>query len=67
MKYHSFTHDQGIVVVILACLSLLLFIIGLVGYQANIIQLGLDQLFEAPSQYLSLFIRGFSTLGLCLG
>ena len=26
------------------------------GYQANVIQLGLEQLFEAPSQYLSLFI-----------
>ena len=57
MKYHSFTHDQGILVIILACLSLFLFIIGLVGYQANIILLGLDQLFEAPSQYLSLFIH----------
>ena len=60
MKHHnfySFTHDQGILMSILACLSLLLFIIGLVGYQANIIQLGLDQLFEAPSQYLGLFIH----------
>ena len=60
MKHHyfySFTHDQGILVIILACLSLFLFIIGLVGYQANIIQLGLDQLFEAPSQYLGLFIH----------
>ena len=56
-NYYSFTHDQGILVIILACLSLLLFIIGLVGYQANIIQLGLDQLFEAPSQYLGLFIH----------
>ena len=60
MKHHhvySFTHNQGIFVVILASLSLLVFIIGLVGYQANVIQLGLDQLFEAPSQYLGLFIH----------
>ena len=60
MKHHnlySFTHDQGILVIILASLSLLAFIIGLVGYQANVIQLGLDQLFEAPSQYLGLFIH----------
>jgi peptide/histidine transporter 3/4 len=43
---------------IIACfiIALIVFIIGLAGYQANIIQLGLDQLFEAPSQYLSLFI-----------
>jgi peptide/histidine transporter 3/4 len=44
------------VIVILAAFSLLAFIIGLAGYQANFIQLGLDQLFEAPSQYLVLFI-----------
>ena len=54
---YSFTHNQGIIVVILASLSLLVFIIGLVGYQANVIQLGIDQLFEAPSQYLGLFIH----------
>ena len=60
MKHHnlySFTHNQGILVIILASLSLLAFIIGLVGYQANVIQLGLDQLFEAPSCYLGLFIH----------
>ena len=54
---YFFTHNQGIIVVILASLSLLVFIIGLVGYQANVIQLGIDQLFEAPSQYLGLFIH----------
>ena len=43
--------------VILAFLSLFAFIIGLAGYQANFIQLGLDQLFEAPSRYLVLFIH----------
>ena len=60
MKSHDlyhFTHNRGILVVILASLSLLSFIIGLIGYQANFIQLGLDQLFEAPSQYLGLFIH----------
>ena len=50
-------HSQGLVVVILALISLFTFIIGLAGYQANFIQLGLDQLFEAPSQYLALFIH----------
>ena len=49
-------YTEGIMACILIALALLVFVIGLVGYQANVIQLGLDQLFEAPSQYLSLFI-----------
>ena len=56
----TFGHNwllENLVVGISALLSLLAFIIGLVGYQANFIQLGLDQLFEAPSQYLGLFIH----------
>ena len=36
---------------------MLIFVIGLAGYQANYIQLGLDQLFEAPNHYLGLFIH----------
>ena len=49
--------------------GLLLLIPGLSGYQANFIQLGLDQLLEAPSEYLGLFIHWvewFTVLGLCL-
>ena len=60
MPYHSYQaldHNLGILEVIVAFISLLAFIIGLVGYQANFIQLGLDQLFEAPSRYLGLFIH----------
>ena len=49
--------NQGILLGILVSCSLLAFVVGLAGYQANFIQLGLDQLFEAPSQYLSLFIH----------
>ena len=37
--------------------SLAFFIIGLAGYQANYIQLGLQQLSEAPSEYLGLFVH----------
>ena len=48
------TQNQGILVIILVSCSLLSFVAGLVGYQANYIQLGLDQLFEAQSQYLGL-------------
>ena len=57
-NYYSlmFHQAEGIIVFILILVSLVVFVIGLAGYQANMIQLGLDQLFEAPSQYLSLFI-----------
>ena len=53
MKVH---YTEGVIACILIAIALIIFIIGLAGYQANLIQLGLDQLFEAPSQYLSLFI-----------
>ena len=57
IEISNLKHNQGLVVVILALISLFTFITGLAGYQANFIQLGLDQLFEAPSQYLGLFIH----------
>lgn len=38
-------------------ISLLLITAGLAGYQANIVQFGLDQLLEAPSRNLGLFIH----------
>ena len=62
----SIVHDQGILFLILASFSLFAFIVGLVGYQANFIQLGLDQLFEAPSRYLGLFIH-YSNWAFSLG
>ena len=48
---------SSVSIISLAFLSLFAFIFGLAGYQANFIQLGLDQLFEAPSRYLILFIH----------
>ena len=51
-----FLQPEGIVVCVLVGISLILFTVGLAGYPANFIQLGIDELFEAPSQYLSLFI-----------
>ena len=56
----------GALVLILFLISLLLFVIGLTGYQANFIQLGLDQLFEAPSHQLGLFIH-YATWSFHLG
>ena len=49
--------QTGNFILTLLLISLLLFVIGLAGYQANYIQLGLDQLFEAPNHYLGLFIH----------
>ena len=51
------TSFPGVLVILLVLISLLVFVVGLTGYQANFIQLGLDQLFEAPSHHLSLFIH----------
>ena len=43
--------------IIVVVLAFVLFIIGLSGFQANFIQLGLDQLHEAPSEYLGIFVH----------
>ena len=63
---YTLTHNKGIFVMILISISLFTFVIGLAGYQANFIQLGLDQLFEAPNQYLALFIH-YAVWIFCLG
>ena len=47
----------AVISVFLFAIITLLFTIGLAGYQANFIQLGLDQLLEAPSEYLGLFVH----------
>ena len=53
----TFLHREGILGLILALVTLILFITSMAGYQANVIQLGVDQLFEASSHYLGLFIH----------
>ena len=50
-------------------LGYLLSVTGLAGYQANFIQLGLDQLLDAPNEYQGLFVhwvQWFSMLGIAL-
>ena len=42
---------------IIATCGLYLLIIGFAGYEANFIQFGIDQLTEAPSEYLGLFVH----------
>ena len=42
---------------ILATCGLYLLVMGFAGYEANFIQFGIDQLTEAPSEYLGLFVH----------
>ena len=54
----EFFHSPlGMCVIILSLVALIFFIFGLVGYQANFVQFGLDQLSEVPSHYLGLFVH----------
>ena len=46
---------SDIVIFILLIICLIIYVIGFSGYKANFIQLGLDQLHEAQSEYLGLF------------
>ncbi len=56
--YATYVHRSSMQVLIgFSLVSLVLLMIGLAGFQANYVQLGLDQLFEAPIRYLRLFIH----------
>ena len=61
--YHDIHHHPELLevgkdlLIIAVVLAFVLFIIGLSGFQANFIQLGLDQLHEAPSEYLGIFVH----------
>ena len=66
IKFHSikfydhpelFHNPFGICVIIISLVALILFTLGLMGYQANFVQFGLDQLLELPSHYLALFVN----------
>ena len=48
---------QGEGIVVLLIFASILLLIGIIGYEANFIQFGLDQLLEAPSEYLGLFVH----------
>ena len=51
-------HEIGkYLLALIGIIAFILFVIGLSGFQANFIQLGLDQLHEAPSEYLGLFVH----------
>ena len=40
-----------------SCISPIKFVIGLIGYQSNFIQFGLNQLLDAPSHYLGFYVH----------
>ena len=67
--YSSFLHSKLIfqfVFILAFVLAPFLLLLGLAGYQVNFIQLGLDQLLDALSQYLGLFIH-YATWAFHLG
>ena len=43
--------------VVVSSIGVFMFVLGVAGYQANFVQFGLDQLLEAPSVSLALFIH----------
>ena len=57
-NYPEFFHTPlGVCMIFISLVALALFTFGLVGYQANSVQFGLDQLLELPSNYLALFVH----------
>ena len=54
---YNLLQGEGIVVFILLIFASILLLIGIIGYEANFIQFGLDQLLVAPSEYLGLFVH----------
>ena len=58
IKLQTAVYSAGqYIFIVLVVTAFLLFFVGLSGFQANFIQLGLDQLHEAPSEYLGLFVH----------
>lgn len=57
MVWRNYNIALYVILLLLTTLSFLLFFIGHAGYQANLIPFGLDQLLEAPSASLALFIH----------
>ena len=54
-KFGDFFKSDSVAIFIPLLICFILFVIGFSGYKANFIQLGLDQLHEAQSEYLGLF------------
>ena len=52
-----FDNKLIVLILFLGIVSFLLLIIAITGYQANYLQLGLDQMLDAPSRHLALFVH----------
>ena len=50
-------HHGVVLYYIAACGGLIFLVLGFAGYEANFIQFGIDQLVDAPSEYLGLFVH----------
>ena len=57
LKFHDLFRQERIPVGILLIIGIFIFTIGIIGFQANFIQFGLDQLLEARSEHLGLFVH----------
>ena len=54
---HDLLQQGGVLIIILVIFATLVFTIGIIGYQANYIQFGLDQLLGAKSEHLGIFVH----------
>ena len=66
IKQTDLEHHAPPPIIVIASIAILLIFVGFAGYQANFIQLGLDQLMTAPSQDLALFVH-WATWAFALG
>ncbi|ORU94679.1 MAG: hypothetical protein A6F71_09460 [Cycloclasticus sp. symbiont of Poecilosclerida sp. M] len=57
--YRNSHYALGVAMAITVSLSMILFVLGIGGFQANIVQFCLDQLLDASSEELSLFLHWF--------
>ena len=65
-KFGDFFKIDSVAIFIQLVIGFILFVFGFSGYEANFIQLGLDQLHEAQSEYLGLFAH-YTMLGSSIG
>ena len=57
--YEEYLHSH----IAIAVLMLVCFFVGFSGFQSNVVQFGLDQLLEAPTEKLSIFLHWFVWTG----
>lgn len=66
----SMTHSILVIRPIIFFVSYLMGIVGIAGFEANVVQFGLDQLMDSSSRHLSLYLHGLvliKELGVAIG